>query len=281
MDAVSDPPAQTAAADIEAEAITPVDAISDPPVQLPKEDISGDVIARQELEPDVAVDTVSSVPEEATGADICESAPDTAPTANMVSVNVAVAVPVTVSLSLERGSSQEQGAVLTPVDPLEPCLEPSAPEHTGCLDEKTHTNITPIIPIGITPPPAVALVPPLGEDSVPPIDNEIGGSMHTEQTRMEASPDPCNPEPEGCPSCDAVPPKAPEEKTGNPAKEGLLHYKKWWYRRDVDVVVRGEKLSGTPIFIHNNTIRLVNPSYSYFIPLSHIDYIRTNDGSGK
>ena len=59
---------------------------------------------------------------------------------------------------------------------------------------------------------------------------------------------------------------------------GLLHYKKWWERKVVDILAGGQKITGIPIFIEKNTIRLVNHAHSYFIPLEKIDYIRTNDG---
>jgi len=59
---------------------------------------------------------------------------------------------------------------------------------------------------------------------------------------------------------------------------GLLHYQKWWFRSAVDVSINGEKLSGTPIFVHDDTIRMVNDDHSYFVPLTKIDYIRTTDG---
>jgi len=59
---------------------------------------------------------------------------------------------------------------------------------------------------------------------------------------------------------------------------GLLHYRKWWERNEVDLSVCGSLVSGTPIFIEENTLRVVNSKYSYFIPLEKIDYIRTTDG---
>ena len=60
--------------------------------------------------------------------------------------------------------------------------------------------------------------------------------------------------------------------------QGLLYYQKWWFRSKVDISVNGEKFHGTPIFLHDNTIRLVNDDYSYFVPLAKVDYIRTTDG---
>jgi len=59
---------------------------------------------------------------------------------------------------------------------------------------------------------------------------------------------------------------------------GLLHYRKWWERNEVDISICGKLVSGTPIFIEENTVRVVNCKYSYFIPLEKIDYIRTTDG---
>lgn len=59
---------------------------------------------------------------------------------------------------------------------------------------------------------------------------------------------------------------------------GLLEYKKWWWLRPVEVSIYGEILNGTPIFIRNGTIRLINENDSYFIPLNKITYIKTVDG---
>ena len=59
---------------------------------------------------------------------------------------------------------------------------------------------------------------------------------------------------------------------------GLLHYRKWWEQNEVDLSVCGTLISGTPIFIEENTLRVINSKYSYFIPLEKIDYIRTTDG---
>ena len=59
---------------------------------------------------------------------------------------------------------------------------------------------------------------------------------------------------------------------------GLLHYRKWWERNEVDISVCGKLISGTPIFIEENTLRVVNRQHSYFIPLEKIDFIRTTDG---
>ena len=59
---------------------------------------------------------------------------------------------------------------------------------------------------------------------------------------------------------------------------GLLHYRQWWERNEVDISICGKLVSGTPIFLEENTLRVVNCKYSYFIPLEKIDYIRTTDG---
>lgn len=59
---------------------------------------------------------------------------------------------------------------------------------------------------------------------------------------------------------------------------GLLHFRKWWERVEVDVSVYGNLITGIPIFIEENTLRLVNDNHSYFIPLEKVDYIRTTDG---
>ncbi|MCL1951196.1 MAG: hypothetical protein FWF60_00060 [Oscillospiraceae bacterium] len=59
---------------------------------------------------------------------------------------------------------------------------------------------------------------------------------------------------------------------------GLLHYRQWWERSEVDISICGKLVSGTPIFVEENTLRVVNSKYSYFIPLEKIDYIRTADG---
>lgn len=59
---------------------------------------------------------------------------------------------------------------------------------------------------------------------------------------------------------------------------GLLYYKKWWEKNVVNIFVGGTAIIGTPIFVNQNTLRVVNDSHSYFIPLEKIDYIRTDDG---
>lgn len=64
----------------------------------------------------------------------------------------------------------------------------------------------------------------------------------------------------------------------DPFGEGLLYYQKYWFLSDVDISVRGEMVSGTPMGLHDNTLRLINKEYSYYIPLRQVDYIRTADG---
>lgn len=70
-----------------------------------------------------------------------------------------------------------------------------------------------------------------------------------------------------------------EEDTCVDAKEnGLKQYKKWWFRRNVDISVNGDMITGTPVFIKENTLRVIGNLHSYFIPLHKVDYIRTDDG---
>lgn len=59
---------------------------------------------------------------------------------------------------------------------------------------------------------------------------------------------------------------------------GLLHYRKWWERVEAEILVNGKLITGIPIFIEENTLRVINKDHSYFIPLEKVDYIRTNDG---
>ncbi len=59
---------------------------------------------------------------------------------------------------------------------------------------------------------------------------------------------------------------------------GYLQYQDWWFLREVDIAVCGHVLTGTPIFLHSDTLRVVNNHNSYFVPLGRIDYIRSNDG---
>ena len=75
--------------------------------------------------------------------------------------------------------------------------------------------------------------------------------------------------------------RAREEQKASSGRDklyGLLCYRKWWERSEVDISVCGQFITGTPIFIEENTLRVVNRDYSYFIPLEKIDYIRTTDG---
>jgi len=75
------------------------------------------------------------------------------------------------------------------------------------------------------------------------------------------------------------PPEPKEERKAPPASfYGLLHYRKWWERNEIDLSVCGKLITGTPIFVEEDTLRVINSKYSYFIPLEKIDYIRTTDG---
>lgn len=64
-------------------------------------------------------------------------------------------------------------------------------------------------------------------------------------------------------------------------ENGLNCFKKWWFRRSADIYVNGNAITGIPIFLHEDTLRVINDAYSYFIPLHKVDYIRTNDGLGN
>lgn len=59
---------------------------------------------------------------------------------------------------------------------------------------------------------------------------------------------------------------------------GLLCFREWWDLIEVGICVGGNLISGIPIFIEENTLRVVDKDHSYFIPLGKVDYIRTNDG---
>ncbi|MCL1963721.1 MAG: hypothetical protein FWF69_01490 [Firmicutes bacterium] len=60
--------------------------------------------------------------------------------------------------------------------------------------------------------------------------------------------------------------------------EGLLYFQKWWFLNDIELSVGGTLLSGTPIFLRDNTLRMVDKTHSYFIPLRHVEYIKTPNG---
>ena len=62
------------------------------------------------------------------------------------------------------------------------------------------------------------------------------------------------------------------------AVPGLLSYQKWWENRNVEISVNGKLFQGIPVFLRDNTLRVVNEKYSYIIPMHKIDYIRTPDG---
>lgn len=59
---------------------------------------------------------------------------------------------------------------------------------------------------------------------------------------------------------------------------GLLNYRRWWELIEVEMSVSGKLITGIPIFIEKDTLRVINDNYSYFIPLEKVDYIRTKDG---
>ena len=63
-----------------------------------------------------------------------------------------------------------------------------------------------------------------------------------------------------------------------PCAEGLLRYKKWWFIREVNLCVEGDMLTGVPIFLYDDTLRVINEDCSYFIPMRKVSYIRTPDG---
>lgn len=68
------------------------------------------------------------------------------------------------------------------------------------------------------------------------------------------------------------------QNNGQTNHHGLLHFRQWWERVEADISVFGTLISGIPIFVENNTLRVINDHYSYFIPIEKIDYIRTTDG---
>lgn len=59
---------------------------------------------------------------------------------------------------------------------------------------------------------------------------------------------------------------------------GLFHYKKFWFRRNVDINVDGHVITGIPILSDYNIIHVINDHNSYFIPIEKIDYICTSNG---
>lgn len=69
------------------------------------------------------------------------------------------------------------------------------------------------------------------------------------------------------------------DKQADAYGEGLLYFQKWWFlNNDIDISVGGKLLRGTPIFLRENTLRMVSDDHSYFIPLRHVEYIRTPHG---
>lgn len=63
-----------------------------------------------------------------------------------------------------------------------------------------------------------------------------------------------------------------------PDRTGLLNYRNFWELVEVEILVNGKLITGIPIFVEDNTFRIINDKHSYFIPLKNVDYIRTNDG---
>lgn len=71
---------------------------------------------------------------------------------------------------------------------------------------------------------------------------------------------------------------AQSKGSDNPELSGLLHFREWWELVEVNICVGGKLISGIPIFMEEDTLRVVDRNHSYFIPLRKVDYIRTNDG---
>lgn len=111
------------------------------------------------------------------------------------------------------------------------------------------------------------------------IERQDHEELMANETSIPADSTVCTPHP-----CFQKKPPLREEKEldeitiSNRNVQGLLCFKKWWYLRRIDVSVKGKLLTGTPIFVRKNAIRVVNEAYSYIIPLHNVDYIRTPDG---
>ncbi|MCL2433518.1 MAG: hypothetical protein FWD16_03250 [Clostridia bacterium] len=85
--------------------------------------------------------------------------------------------------------------------------------------------------------------------------------------------------PENLPELPApIPPPPPPEQAVEPEPNGLLHYEKWWFQQKAALLIGDELIEGTPVFLRDNTLRVINDSHSYFIPLEHIKFIRTCNG---
>lgn len=71
-----------------------------------------------------------------------------------------------------------------------------------------------------------------------------------------------------------------EEPKEEPKEEpcGLLRFQQCWERVEVDISVGGQVITGTPIFIEGDAIRVINALHSYFIPLNKIAFIRIPNG---
>lgn len=87
----------------------------------------------------------------------------------------------------------------------------------------------------------------------------------------------CGP-PDGEAPCSSLFEPIRYDDCANPYGEGLLYYQKFWYLNDVEISVRGEILCGTTLEFHENTLRLISDTHSYYIPLRQVDYIKTSDG---
>lgn len=59
---------------------------------------------------------------------------------------------------------------------------------------------------------------------------------------------------------------------------GLLQFRQWWELTEVIICTGGKLICGTPIFVKEDVLRIVNSDHSYFIPLCKIDFIRSDDG---
>ena len=96
-------------------------------------------------------------------------------------------------------------------------------------------------------------------------------AKHKQKKREHGEPDKCAP-------CSSLFQTLQYDDTIDPCGEGLLYYQKFWYLNEVEICVKGELLYGTALEFHQNTLRLINDTHSYYIPLRQVDYIRTGDG---
>lgn len=111
------------------------------------------------------------------------------------------------------------------------------------------------------------------------IESQAQGAYMANETSIPADSSVCTPYPSFSEKTPLREDKELDEITkSNRHVQGLLYFKKWWFLRRIDVSVKGTLLTGTPIFIRKNAIRVVNEAYSYIIPLHNVDYFRTPDG---